>query len=640
MTVSNPLSRSRAIAYSLFGLALLLTAAVYWPSLRGGYVFDDFPNIVDNRDVHPATLDRVSLQAALLSSPSAVLVRPLAMLSFALNWHVSGGDPYSMKLVNLGIHLLNGLLLFGLLRSMARWLAPDDRVRADLLAAAVAGVWLLAPINFTAVAYIVQRMESLCQIFVLGGLWGYVAARVRMRTRGSGFLAACAAIVLGTACGGLAKESAALLPLYALIVEWVLFDFKGSHDKPDRRLYAMYVVILAIPACAAAFWIWRHALPEAAWANRPFTLVERLLTEPRIVLDYARWSLLPTPDALALYHDQIAISRGLFAPVSTFASVASLTAAAVLAVCARRRWPLACIGVLWFLAAHLITATVIPLELAYEHRNYFASAGLYLAVFSVVLPATADMHFALPRVAACMALAALFACVTWIRALDWANPLSLAVSEAEKNPDSPRTAYELGRMYVILSGYRADSPLVPEAYAALEHAATMPGADALPDQGIVLLSARLHREIPHAVWARLQKKLRTQPISAQNINGLSALTQCAVDGACQLPPAEMIACFGAALERAQPDSHVLSAYSNYAVNVLHDIALAIELARATVAQSPQDLQARKNLLLLLTVSGQHDAARAFYSETLRDLPQAGEDRAFRDLLQTGSDRTP
>lgn len=639
MKVEITRSRWPATGYLLLGLALALTAVVYIPSLTGGYVFDDFPNIVDNREVHLTTLNWPALHAALLGSPSEVLVRPLAMLSFALNWYVAGGDPHSMKLVNLGIHLLNGLLLFGLLRAMARWLAPDERARADLLAAAVAGAWLLAPINFTAVAYIVQRMESLCHTFVFGGLWLYVAARGRMRAGRRGLAAAAAALVIGTLCGGLAKESAALLPLYAFIVEWVLVGFKDAGGKPDRRLYAMYLIALVIPACAAAFWIWQHALPDAAWVNRPFTLAQRVLTEPRIVLDYVRWSLLPTPNSLALYHDQIALSRGLFDPVSTFASIACLAAAGILAVRARRRWPLACVGVLWFLAAHLLTATVIPLELAYEHRNYFASAGLYLAVFSLLLP-QADAKFALARVAACMALAMLFACVTWIRALDWTNPLLLAVSEAEKNPDSPRTAYELGRMYVLVSGYRADSPLIPEAYAALEHAATMPGADALPDQGLVLLSARLQREIPHAVWARLQEKLRTQPISAQNINGLFALTDCAIDGACQLPPAEMVACFGAALERPQPNSHVLSIYSNYAINVLRDVPLAIELARATVEQAPRDLQARKNLLLLLTTSGQRDAAETFYRETLRDLPQAGDDQKFHDLLQAGSTESP
>jgi len=635
MSVESTRPPSSAAVYLLLGLGLVLTALVYAASLRGGYVFDDFPNIVENREVHLAALNWHSLRAALLSSPSDVLVRPLAMLSFALNWYFGGDDPQPMKLVNLAIHLLNGLLLFGLLRAITRQAKPDARTHADLVAAVTASAWLLAPINFTAVAYIVQRMESLCHVFVFGGLWMYVAARARMCAGGRGLGAAIAGIVLGTAVGGLAKESAALLPLYALIVEWILFGFRDADGKQDRRLYAMYVFVLIVPACGAAWWAWHNALPDAAWARRPFTLVQRVLTEPRIVLDYVRWALLPTPNALALYHDQIALSRGLLDPPSALASILVLAGAGIAAVRVRQRWPLVAIGVLWFLSAHLITATVIPLELAYEHRNYFASAGLYLAVFSLLLPTT-GARFSIARLTACIAVATLFACVTSIRALDWAHPLSLTISEAQKNPDSPRTAYELGRTYVILSHYRADSPFIADAYAALERAAAMPGADALPDQGLVLLSGHLHREIPPTVWARLQQKLKTQPLSAQNIGALHSMSQCAIDGDCQLPAAEVVGCFVTALDRSPTNIHVLSDYANYAANELHDGALAVELARAVVAQAPRDLQARKNLILLLIATGQRDEANVLYRQTLRDLPQAADDSAFRDLSPAGN----
>src|SRR6185312_2637755 len=107
-------------------------------------------------------------------------------------------------------------------------------------------------------------------------------------------------------------------------------------------------------------------------------------------------------------------------------------------------------------------------------------------------------------------------------------------------------------------------------------------------------------------------KLETQPLSAQNIGALHSMSQCAIDGECQLPAPEIVGCFRAALERSQSNIHVLSDYANYAANVLHDGALAVELARSVVAQAPRDLQARKNLLLLLTATGQHDEATAFY----------------------------
>ena len=614
--------------------AAALAVIAYWPSLSGSYVFDDFNNIVFNEDVHMHSLDWDSLRAAALASPSSVLVRPLAMLSFAVDWYLGGGDPLRMKVENLIIHLINGLLLFGLLRTLLRARRPAfDPARADMLALCVTTAWLLAPINFTAVAYIVQRMESLCQVFVLAGLWGYIAARVRMREGKSGFMHAVASIVLGTVIGGLSKESAALLPMYALIVEWIMFGFARADGRTDRRLLAMYLVLLVLPACVALYWVIAHVLPAAAWVDRPFTLGERLLTEPRILCDYVQWSLLPLPNHMALYHDTIRPSRGLLDPPTTALAILALAITLIVALRLRRTRPLVAVGVAWFFAAHLLTGTVIPLELAFEHRNYFASIGLYLALFSVAVPDAAARPARVRKVA-CVILISFFAIITWIRALNWSNPLMFALSEAQQNPDSPRTAYELARTYVNLSQFHADSPYTPDAFKSLARAATMPGADAMPDYALLVLNGRLHRNPPQDTWERMQKKLASQPLSMQNVNALRGLTGCVLDGGCEFPPAQMVPTFLAALQHTPPDTRVLWLYCSYAFNVLHDSALALELAREAVKEDPHDMQMRKGLLLLLATSGQHAEAEKFYAQTLRELPQAAQDEAFRALLDT------
>ena len=162
---------------------MIVTVLVYWPSLRGGYVLDDYANIADNAAVHMTSLSWDALRNAFWSSPSDQLVRPLAMLTFALNWYAAGGAPFWMKLTNLFIHLANGLLVFVLIGRLARAANRrsdtfgDGSASADRLALFVAAAWMLAPINFTAVGYVVQRMESLGQLFVLGGLIAYIGAR-------------------------------------------------------------------------------------------------------------------------------------------------------------------------------------------------------------------------------------------------------------------------------------------------------------------------------------------------------------------------------------------------------------------------------------------------------------------------------
>ena len=628
----NPSNTPRRIWIGL-AATLILAVIVYWPSFHGGYVFDDYPNIVHNNNVHLKSLDWESLRLATLGQPSGAR-RPLAMISFAIDWYFGGGDPLRMKVENLLIHLINGLLLFGLLRTLLRARRPAfETAHADRLALCVTAAWLLAPINFTAVAYIVQRMESLCQLFVLAGLWGYIAARVRMRDGKPGLMRAVASIVLGTVVGGLSKESAALLPLYALIVEWIMFGFARADGKIDRRLLVMYFVLLVLPACLALYWAIPRVLPAAAWAGRSFTLGERLLTEPRITWDYVQWSLLPLPNQLALYHDGIELSRGLFDPPTTALAILALASVLVAALRLRHARPLFALGIGWFFAAHLLTGTVIPLELAFEHRNYFASLGLYLALFSFLLPHV-EAKLPVLRNGLCVVLIVFFAAVTWIRALNWSNPLLFTLSEAQANPHSPRAAYDLANTYMVLCQQPGNSHLIPVAFDALQHAAAMPGANILPDQGLLLLSEYLHRAPPDGTWARMQHKLATETVSMQDTEALYKLNSCVLEGRCAFPANEMAQTFMAALQHTPPNTTVLTIYANYAFNALHDTSLALDLEREAVKQSPHDMQIRGNMLLLLAASGQHEAAQTFYDQTLHDIPDAAQNKAFRALLDT------
>ncbi|MGH7487945.1 MAG: hypothetical protein ACREMY_20445 [bacterium] len=112
--------RFRPLILCCLAAALAMTALVYWPGLTGGYVFDDFPNIVDNAAIHVTHSTLANWANAAWSSPSSSFRRPLASLTFALNWFFSRGNPGPMKVTNLGIHLLNGVLLYFMLRELLR----------------------------------------------------------------------------------------------------------------------------------------------------------------------------------------------------------------------------------------------------------------------------------------------------------------------------------------------------------------------------------------------------------------------------------------------------------------------------------------------------------------------------------------
>jgi len=612
-------------------LILVGSAIVYWPSLRGGFIFDDFPNIVENPELRLSNLDAHSLWRAAHASPSTVLLRPLAMMSFALDAYFGQGlDPFRMKVTNLLIHLLNGVLLFGLLRSIVS-LPQVARSRGDLLALSITAAWLFAPINFTGVAYIVQRMESLCQTFVLGGLWSYIAARGSQRLSGNGTARMWGALVLGTMGGMLAKESAVLLPLYAFIAEATLFGFRDDAGRLDRRPIGLFMTLAVLPGLMALFLALPHFLDPAAYAGREFTLWQRLLTESRVLVHYVLWTAIPNPGSLSFYHDDLPLSTDLLQPATTIGSLAFHVILIAGAVSARRTRPLVALGIFWFYAAHLLTATIIPLELVFEHRNYFASVGLLLALCDLLLPGSHQRSLRAARHMVLAACLVYYAGVTFLRALEWQDPVSFAITEAGKNPESPRAAYELGRTYTVLSHYDPHSALTARAVAELERAAAMPRGDCLADVGLIMLLGRTGEVIPTDHWRRLWNKLLRRPPSAAEVSALERMIRCSTDNLCKLPDGEVVNTLLAALTHKPTNVKILASLAKYLREAMGDTTRAITYTRNAIELSPGDPNLRRNLVFLLIDAGRIDEARVEYLAALDRFPDFEKDERFQAL---------
>jgi len=695
---SSPLK----ISYWLLLLAFTITAAVYWPGMYGGFLFDDYPNIVDNPGVQPSTASLSSLTRAALSSPASDFKRPLASLSFAANYLATGLDPFWMKLTNLIIHLLNGLLVFflakallmteglygirqirgsskhllrgGSLAKVDSSLSQDIRGtdnartnasatdlfrRAGIIAALVSGGWLLLPINLTGVLYIVQRMESMANALVLLGLIGYVSARWQMlgisrfnlsaptssniskRRSVSAYTASLAlcwiSIIVPVLVGALAKETAVMLPLYALAIEWILFRFNSApfngdlggylaesctKDPPipsdgklhrDWRILTLFGVLLVLPMIAGLAWLAPGILRPETWAARDFTLTTRLLSEARIISGYIVWTLIPTPHSLSFYHDDFHISTGLLTPWTTLVGVIVLFALCALMIWLRNRRPIAALGLAFFLTCQLLTGTILPLELIYEHRNYFASFGLLLAVVPLLAaPASAKeatplwmraLPLALPRYVLLAGLMLCWTALTALTAYAWGNPLRLAEDLAARAPDSPRAEYELGRTYIIYSHYDPSSPFTKMAYAPLERAATLPDSSILPEQALIFMNARMHLPLKDAWWTSLNGKLEAHKPGVQDESSLGALTQCDREHRCELPKKRMTDAFLAAMAHPEPDARLLAMYGDYAWNVLDDRELGLRMTEDAVEASPNEPAYQITLIRMLVVQG-------------------------------------
>lgn len=697
----------KALPWLLLAVAVIVTAAVYWPGVTGGWVFDDYPNIVDNAAIHilPGHSTLAAWVNAALSSPSSFLHRPLASLTFSLNWYFGGGDPWPFKVTNIIIHLINGVLVFVMLRALLRLLglrntspraARDslpaeegdgisgtrvssppsigrgtegdgspaiDDAAATRLALLVSAAWMLLPINLMAVLYVVQRMESLCQIFVLAGLWAYLHGRWMMLTATDahrdrhGFALTVSGIVLGTVLGLTSKETAVLLPVFAFLAEAVVLRFRRARTQlspvgaaeaatrsglpallqkntyaSGKRIWTLFTVTLFVPAVLGTVWLLRGALNPAAWSGRDFTLGQRLLTEARVLVDYLHWTLLPNPEVLSLYHDEIVKSTGLLTPWTTLASIVFLVALIGAAIWLRKRQPLVSLGIGWFFAAQLLTATIIPLELVYEQRMYFASIGVLLAAGSLLL--SLRWKIALPLLRGFLVAVALlwFAVATNLRAHEWSNPLKLAVAEANRHPESPRAVYEAGRLLLIASNYEPGK-VRDNAWKYLREAAAISGASALPDQAMIMLADHHTHGDDAAFWQSMTTKLRNQPTRQEDVSALISLTNCYGAGICKFNATDLDRAYQAVLSRPHPIARLNGAYADFQRDILHNDALAMKYLALAVKGDPSEPAYRIDLTALYARNGQTELALQ-QIDALRRLNFAGRlDRQISVLEQ-------
>lgn len=227
-----------------------LCAGVYANGLFGGFLFDDYPNIVQNTMPH-LVMDGGGQNwfVAALSSNSEMLKRPVSMLSFAANLYGFGMSPLAFKLVNLGIHLLIGLLVYHLAFRLVPYLtqsteSTNSASRPRLIALVATGLWLLHPLHVSDVVYIVQRMNQLTTLFMLAGLLCYAEGRRRNLQGQPGLLIAFSGLTAFGLLAVFSKENGALIVLYAFVVEALCFRFQGA--KITRRVVVGFFTLTRV----------------------------------------------------------------------------------------------------------------------------------------------------------------------------------------------------------------------------------------------------------------------------------------------------------------------------------------------------------------------------------------------------------
>lgn len=581
------------------GIAILLTGGlfIFWPGLYGGFIFDDFPNLVDDPDWKVTSADWDSLLRASMHGISSSTGRPLAMLSFGLNHLATGMDPFWFKLTNVSFHLINGVLVLALSRQLMG-LAPSP-VRAQKMglyaAILIAFAWTVHPLQVSSVLYVVQRMELGAATGTLWALLAYVRGRRAQIEKEGNYGAWLALAAVGFLFGLGFKETALLTPGYMLLIEIFILRFRTiSPNAPSSTMIGMYSVGGLVAAALYFAKVMPSVLAPESYMFRDFNVTQRLLTQLHALPVYLRQIVIPDPERQTFYYDNFPVSTGLLAPPETLIGCILISALLILCLTLRRRWPLASFGIAWFFVAHALTSNVVSLELLFEHRNYLAIFGILFAVTQLLSAATSNLRGSARRLYSLLLVAGL-ATLCALETRVWADPFGLALTLENRNPSSLRASYGLGTEMADRAGSDTQSPLFSLALSQFEYATTLPSRSPLPEQAIIIMLGQASEPVPPATWLRFREKLALGAAGPEQISAIYGVLACRVNGSCKLDDVQLYRTLLTALDANPNSATIHSLYANFAWSVMGDTELAVSMMEQAVQLAPADDRFRTNL---------------------------------------------
>jgi hypothetical protein len=209
-------------------------------------------------------------------------------------------------------------------------------------------------------------------------------------------------------------------------------------------LQALERWLLLLPSLALCLYVLKFLTQlDQELGHRSWTIGQRLLTEPRVVVEYLWLLAVPRSISTGLYNDGYQASVNWLHPATTLPALLLLLLLLALAWYWRFRHPRFSAGLSFYFAGHVLESTTIPLELYFEHRNYLPALLLFWPLAAAIVEWNRSARW---RIAVAGSLLLILAFVTWQRAALWGQPELLARTWAVRNPDSPRASATLSMM--------------------------------------------------------------------------------------------------------------------------------------------------------------------------------------------------
>ena len=392
-------------------VVFVATVALYLPTARYGFVQDDRGIIVANPAAHSVGAALAAFDEPYWPSGSgAGLYRPVTILSYALDWTISGGRPGWFHFMNA---LWHGLAAALVVVVIARWLPPVAAAGAGLIFA-----W--HPVHVEAVANVVGRAELLAAVGILGA--------VALARRGRWVVAvACAAFAM------LSKEHGVIAGVVILLDKWL----QASDDRPYPVPFWMALAVVTLGYLAAWFAVGWVGENDEAVAFYGTGLWGRLAIALPAVLHAA--GLLLWPASLSSdYGPQVLPMRSAMSLAALWGLWVAVLVPALVFWC-RRRAPAIAFAAGLAALSYLPTANIFfAAGIVLAERNLYLPAALPAALVGWIMTTLAARRGVRPAAAAAGLLAMACGARSVVRLPAWRDNRSQVLTLLRDHPESYR----------------------------------------------------------------------------------------------------------------------------------------------------------------------------------------------------------
>ncbi len=418
--------------------------AVYINGLFGPFIFDDLDSIVENPSIRALWPIWKPLTAP--SPDLAVSGRPVVSLSLALNYALGGLDSWGYHLFNICIHVLAGLVLYGLIRRSLQThrLKARHGYHAEWMACIVALLWLVHPLQTEAVSYVVQRTElimGLCLLLTLYCVLRGATAQDHSRTWYAAAVGACA-VGMGS------KEVMVVAPLLVWLFDGIFLS--RSYRKALHRRRKLYVALALTWIILLGLLATEPRRETAGLRTGVMTSWQYLTTQGGVLLHYFRLALWPHP--LVIDYSDWPIAQTVADWAGPALIISLLLALTVYAL--YRRQPLGFLGA-WVFLILAPTSSLVPIitEPSAERRMYLPLAawlilltlGGWWCLSRLRVSERARQSLAIGLVTA---LVTVLGAATIRRNVDYQSELAIWSDTVRKRPMSAWAHNNLGVVYL------------------------------------------------------------------------------------------------------------------------------------------------------------------------------------------------